>query len=339
MNASRSTPRRGGALLAVLWLSAALAAIAFSLAATVRSEIDRTSTEVDGVRAYHLATGAIERALAYIQWGAQYRNPDGSPRYYDPWTRLLRFEFPSGVATVEIIPETSKLNLNSVPPEDLLRLMAGLGIDPVRGRMIASAIVDWRSPARADGFSEFDRYYSSLNPSFRPRHASFQEVEELLLVRGVTPDLFHGWLEWNPQGRSTERLGLRDCLSVYGGAPAVDVNTAPPPVLAAVGLADREIRSVLEARAAEPFRNLDRLRALGLRPEALSRLVAGGGRVCTLRATARLRTPDGKLGDLRRTAGAMIYLGETGGQSYPVLRWHDWMWGQNERWMPENSLQ
>ena len=61
--------RRGAALLAVLWLSAILAAIAFSVATTVRGETERTSTLSEGVRAYYLATGALERALAYIEWG------------------------------------------------------------------------------------------------------------------------------------------------------------------------------------------------------------------------------------------------------------------------------
>src|ERR1035438_195821 len=51
--------RRGSALLAVLWLTAALSAIAFSVATTVRSETERTSTAIDSVRAYYLATGAI----------------------------------------------------------------------------------------------------------------------------------------------------------------------------------------------------------------------------------------------------------------------------------------
>jgi type II secretory pathway component PulK len=40
----RRAPReKGGALLTVLWLSAALAAIAFSVATEVRSETDRVS--------------------------------------------------------------------------------------------------------------------------------------------------------------------------------------------------------------------------------------------------------------------------------------------------------
>src|SRR5690349_15568206 len=49
--------RRGSALLTVLWISAALAAVGFALANTVRGETDRASTTVDEVRSYYLATG------------------------------------------------------------------------------------------------------------------------------------------------------------------------------------------------------------------------------------------------------------------------------------------
>src|SRR6267142_2479251 len=65
--------RAGSALLMVLWLSAALSAIAFTVANTVRSETERTSTAVDSLRAYYLATGAVDRALRYLLWGPTHR--------------------------------------------------------------------------------------------------------------------------------------------------------------------------------------------------------------------------------------------------------------------------
>ena len=68
INALHSGGRRGGALLAVLWLSAALAAIAFSAAQTVRAERDRTANLVDGTRAALLASSGVERGLLYLQW-------------------------------------------------------------------------------------------------------------------------------------------------------------------------------------------------------------------------------------------------------------------------------
>ena len=72
-------PSRGGALLAVLWLVAALSVIALAIAATVRSEVERSTTNAEAVRAYYLAKGAIDRAALYIQWGAAANQP-GRPQ-------------------------------------------------------------------------------------------------------------------------------------------------------------------------------------------------------------------------------------------------------------------
>src|ERR1700722_7565524 len=114
---------RGSALLAVLWLTAALSAIAFSVANTVRAETERTSTAVDSVRAYYLATGAIHRAILRIEWGPGYRNQDGTSMFggkgQGPMT-MMQFEFPSGSAVVNLIPETAKLNVNQTPPLQLM---------------------------------------------------------------------------------------------------------------------------------------------------------------------------------------------------------------------------
>jgi general secretion pathway protein K len=320
VRAETRSSRRGSALLAVLWLVAALSAIALSVGGTVRGEMERTSTALDGTRAYYLATGGLERALLYMQWGQQYRNPDGSSQYYNSWTRSLRFTFPTGEAVVEIIPETAKLNLNSARPQDLLRLLAALGVQPDPARQITAAIVDWRSAAGGEQFTDSDRYYLSLVPSFRPPHASFQEVEELLAVRGITPELFHGRLDRDAQGRLTPRAGLKDCVSIYGGS-SVDVNTAPAAVLAAVGLGEQEVNAVLQAREVRPFRTTEELRGAVAQDEVRARLLIGGGPLYTLRATARLRLANGTLSDLSRSAGAMVVMGgQSGGR---VVRWHD----------------
>ena len=64
--------RSGSALLMVLWLSAALAAIGFSLASTVRGEAERTSTALDGVRSYYLAIGGILRCQVELLWSIKF---------------------------------------------------------------------------------------------------------------------------------------------------------------------------------------------------------------------------------------------------------------------------
>ena len=141
-----------------------------------------------------------------------------------------------------------------------------------------------------------------------------------MVVRGMTPEIFHGRLDRNAQGRLTPVTGLKDCLSIYGGG-SVDVNTAPAAVLAAVGLGEGEVNAVLLAREARPFTRLDELRGVVARDEARARLLVGGGPMYTLRATARLRLPDGTLSDLSRSASALVM---TAGRSTGrIVRWHD----------------
>src|SRR5689334_24985926 len=89
---------RGSALLAVLWVSAALAAIAFSLANTVLGETQRTSTEVEGMRAYYLAPGAVERAAYELLWSVQ--APNKYPVH--PGATFVDYSFPPRTARVVI---------------------------------------------------------------------------------------------------------------------------------------------------------------------------------------------------------------------------------------------
>jgi general secretion pathway protein K len=310
-------------LLAVLWLAAALSAIAFSLAGTVRGEAERAATALDSTRAYFLATGAVDRAALYMLWAQPAGSAEGPPRYYAPWMPWLDFEFPSGVARVQIIPENARLNLNAVDAEMLFRLLVALGAEPERARQISRAIVDWRTPPPRPGPTVFDEFYLSQTPSFQARHASFEVVEELLLVQGVTPDLFHGSAVRDRQGRLVRRHGLKDCLSVYGATDRVEVNSAPAEVLAAIGIVPGAVEAIVGMRAAQPFRTFQQLATLG--PSA-ARLSIGGASIFTLRATARARAAGGALSDLRRSVAATVKLGTVGEEPYTVLSWSDNVW-------------
>ncbi|HYM11493.1 MAG TPA: hypothetical protein VEU62_12215, partial [Bryobacterales bacterium] len=190
---------KGGALLAVLWLSAALAAIAFALANTVRGEVERTSTAVDGLRAYYLAEAGVERGILYMLWGMDNTPPANAPFRYTPATAVMPFSFPSGEALVEVVPETAKLNLNGAPVEELFRLLAALGAGPDRAQAIAAAIVSRRSQPLNVAIS--------ANPAstFQPSHASFEETEELMAVPGITPDLYYGGYEHDAEGHLVPR--------------------------------------------------------------------------------------------------------------------------------------
>jgi general secretion pathway protein K len=325
--AKRPAPR-GSALIAVLWLVAALSVIAFSVAGTVRSEVQRTSTAIDGEKAYFLATGAVERALLYMGWRF-YTTPDGSPLYWDGISPALRFEFPTGRAVVELIPETSKMNVNYAAPEELYQLLMALGAGPVRSRDIALGIVDWRTP-EVGGADAADQLSLPIAPTFRPRHASFEEIEELLMVRGMTPELFYGTYERNPDGRLVPRHGLRDCLSVYGSTAQFDVNTVDPAVMAAIGIPADSIASIVQMRRLRPFRSAEELNAVGAGLPVFNRLGVGigGSQVYTIRATAQARLASGAFSDARRSVAAVVRMLDRSkfDQPYHVLRWYDNVW-------------
>ncbi len=313
----------GGALLAVLWLSAALGAIAFSLASTVRAEIDRASTAVDGTRTYYLAQGAVERAILYLNWAT--KEPvmaDGSRRYYSPGDIAIPLAFGSGEARVEVIPEAAKLNVNFAPPEDLLRLLAHLGVPPERGIEMVRAIVDWRTPGPEDRHALFP------SPTFRPHHASIEETEELLLIRGMTPELYYGGYDRNAEGQLIPRAGLADCLSVFGSVDAVDVNAAQPAVLGAIGLDPGAIAAIVERRRLLPFRNPGQLASFVQGSgRGAQRLRIGGKSIYTLRATARLRIGKNQFSDLRRTVAATVKFDtEPDVPPAQILRWYDSTW-------------
>jgi general secretion pathway protein K len=245
--------------------------------------------------------------------------PFGAPR--------VDYEFPSGVAHVEIIPETSKLDVNASPPVELYRLGLALGLEPEKAREIATAIDEWRRPAESP---LFDGYYLSLTPSFRPPHASFQEIEELLLVKGVSPDIYYGtYAPATEQGgpRLTPRTGLADCLSVFGSRDRFDANTAPPAVLAAVGLSADDISALLERRRTAPLTREDLMGFLNSIGSPGARLRVGGNSIFLIRATAQPRLANGAISDLKRTVAARVkYMPTSYDSPIHVLRWYDSAW-------------
>lgn len=323
-NSGRRIAETGSALLAVLWMAAALAAIGLSVSTTVRTETDRVSTASDGLRASYLATGSVERGIQWMLWGPDYRNQDGSPRFWEPNLPRMSFQFPSGEAIVEMIPEASKLNINSASPDELLRVVTVVSGDAERAREIVEAILDWRGAPN----TALEGYYLGLGPTFRPRHASLEEIEELLVVRGMTPELFYGNFITGEDGRSYASGGLRDCLSVWGSMGPFDVNTVSPILLEAFGVPRETIERLTTMRVAKPFRNLGELSQLGA---SIPRVGVGGNMIWTLRATARLRRPDGASSDVVRTASATVKLlprQQNFQMPLHVLRYYDDAWSQ-----------
>lgn len=129
---------------------------------------------------------------------------------------------------------------------------------------VADAILDWLDTddePRSDG-AEFD-YYQGLNPPYEPRNGPIVALEELLLVRGVTPRTlygedadFDGILDWNENDGATTYpyddadgfldRGLAGAFTLYSVEPNVDSLGQPR-----IDLNNNDLEALYDQLAAE----------------------------------------------------------------------------------------
>lgn len=309
--------RSGSALIAVMWFSAALSAIAFSLSMTVRTELDRAALNVDSTRAYFLAQGAIEIAAKRILDGER-KEETFEDQSFVQGQRSMTIAFPGGAAKVEIIGDGGKLSIHNVRPEVLARLLVASGADVDRAISIAGEVVRRRRYPSSATYEpeEFLSPISSLSLS----RSSFQQLEELLAVPGITPELFYGNFIGDGGGSLVHLEGLFHQFTMRGSG-SVDVNYASPTMFEVAGLLPEEIDGILRIRSTRPLFQRD-FPDLAAHSRGLSMGFGRRESRFTLWATAQLAN-----GRARRTVGAKIIR-----PAYPrvpvpfgfqIVRWFD----------------
>jgi general secretion pathway protein K len=240
----------GAALVIVLWIIMVLSLLISGFAFTMHVETKVASYSRKELKAELLARAGVE--VAKMELLLHDRNP--AERGFDAlnqgWVTnsnlFVDHELGAGKFNVTITDEERKLPINQLSQDELRRLMALLEVDLLDADTIVDSILDWIDPNdlhRLNG-AESD-YYMSLNPPYRAKDGPLDRIEELLLVRGVTPELFEG-------APATEdepaRAGLRDLLTTYS-AGQININTASALVLQVItGLDETQIAAVLDRR-------------------------------------------------------------------------------------------
>ena len=234
-------------------------------------------------------------------------------------------EFNNAVLQCGIVDEYGKLNLNALSteaetdPDDFL-ILALQSLFEARGAEedLVDAIRDWidyDDDTRTMGAES--EYYSSLSIPVGCKNGPMDSVEELLMVRGMTPEMFFG-------DEEQDQLPLTELLTVHGQARGrVNVNTAPEEVLLALeeALGRSGMASlILEAREENPFQNDEDLQQRGVMDQesqegASSRPFVTAGRVFRIQG-------DGMAHDAKVRVQAYV---DRGGQSSNgSLRLLDW---------------
>ncbi len=251
-----SNGQKGIVLILVIWIIAVLMVIGLSFSYTTKTENRATIAFKEGIEEKFIAEAGINRAATEIVY--RKRNLGVASEQGDIWKvdgTPNSFEMPNGVCLVRIIEESGKIDINKVPDIILKGLLSSLGVKDEDADTIVDSIEDWRDAddlTRLHG-AETD-YYMSLPVPYKAKNADFESVEELLLVKGVTPELLYG---------KGDKPGLADFITVYSESGKINVNAAPKEVLMALpgmtsDMADAilDYRKTAEIRAPQDVINL-----------------------------------------------------------------------------------
>jgi general secretion pathway protein K len=243
---------RGVALLVTLIAMALMTLLVMDFTTAAALGYRSAATSADELRAGYLARSAVSVGLSLL--AADSRQDANARTPHDGLDEAWAQPYPplplgGGVAQVSIVDEARKVDINQlVNPRTgqpnpqylgiLERLFANLGVSPD----LLPAIIDWLDPdsIESSGGAEAD-YYLRLMPPYEPRNGPMPTLGDLRMIRGVDDATF---------------FRLQHFLTV-APEPRVNINTAPPEVIAALvpQLSNNPslVRQIVEARMVQPF--------------------------------------------------------------------------------------
>jgi len=210
---------RGVALVLVLWATILLAVVASSFIMERRTEAMIIGTSVSMARAQAAADAGVYRALfdGYRTDNAEdLWHRDGAPH---DWA------FDGVPVRVEMRDESAKIDINTASDALLHGLFVSVGVSDEDANNLVDAVADWRDAdtlKRLHGAEEAD--YKAAGLPYRPANAPFQAIQELQLVLGMRPEIYHriapSITVFSHQAGVNPQLASRDVLLAIPGLTA-----------------------------------------------------------------------------------------------------------------------
>jgi general secretion pathway protein K len=249
---------RGIALPLVLWTITILSTVVFSLALAARTDVRMTSHFRSSIEKKLLAEAGVERGLFELAYrGAAQRSTDEQK----PWKvdgSAHQEKLGKGTWTVSIVDESGKISINGLTDGNSLILknfLTRLGANADTADTIVDSILDWKDTDdlhRLNG-AEND-YYMSLPVPYKARNGDFQTPEELLLVKGMTEEIFFG---------TDTAKGLSSYITVYSKHSGVNLEAASREVIMSLPeMSDALADSIIAYRDSTPVWNASEAQAL-----------------------------------------------------------------------------
>ncbi len=253
--------QRGLALLLVISVTTILVATALEYNRRARFTVVATAAARDRLTLSQMATSGVHAAMALL---AKDKAESKTDSLQEDWANpdkinalIDEIPFDDGKLAVTIADEMGRIQINALVtfPESrnfndsqrqLLERYLNYFKDAAEETpedsqppAIINSLKDWLDSGDDDattGLSGAESpYYQDLNPPYGCRNGPIPDIHDLLLVKGVTSELFYG---------SAEKPGIAAALTVYGMTPGagtsftypgkININTAELPVLVAL---------------------------------------------------------------------------------------------------------
>jgi general secretion pathway protein K len=227
----------GVALITVILIISILVAAALELNRLSRSAVYSAANISDGLKLTYIAKSGFYGAAALL-----INSQNSHETLRDDWAHAevlsaqSKALFTNGYFMVRIEDEKGKVPLNKLVTgstvnadikDVLLRLLKQpeFDLDERKAAEIVDAIIDWMDDDDViTGMGAESSYYASLAAPYTAKNAPLDCIEELLMIRGITNELFAG---------TKDKPALRQLVTIYGTG-AISVNTAPKMVLRAL---------------------------------------------------------------------------------------------------------
>ncbi len=235
---------RGSVFIIALWILFALSILAVSVNAYVTPQINLAKKLMNRLKMRNLAVAGVERAILELKNNDEEEYSSLNGTWSNSNSRFKDVELDGGIFSLVneahpegpgrgepelrygLVDEERKININKAPQDVLKNFFEIIGeAASEKAEEIAACVKDWRDKddqPEKDGAESF--HYLTLRPPYECKNGDFQVPEELLLVKGVTPEIFNR---------------IKDRVAVYGEG-AVNINTADELVLRSLGI-EREL--------------------------------------------------------------------------------------------------
>ena len=239
---SRLLKDNGGfALIITLLIISVIVTLSLDLNSSMRTDLQAAANFRESIRLDCIVRSGFNYAAAIL-----IEDNADVDSLREPWadskdissTSASMFEL--GRLELGLTDLSGKIQINSIMDEDgdinenqkaFLKTFLSLkqfGLDPEKVEYIMDALTDWMDKYDDDEVTGFggaeNPYYQSIARPYSCRNGRLHSIEELLLVKGITKEIFYG---------KEKQKGISEYLTVYGDGK-ININTADPLILEAL---------------------------------------------------------------------------------------------------------